>query len=93
MSIVIVGGNDCMVRQYKDLCAEYDCQAKVFTQVPKGFRDKIGTPDMMVLFTHTVSHKMVQSALIEAKRKKVKVIRSHTSSSHALRDILTNHAV
>ena len=64
MSIVIVGGNDCMVRQYKDLCEKYACRAKVFTQVPKGFRDKIGTPDIMVLFTHTVSHKMVQSALI-----------------------------
>ena len=45
MSIVIVGGNDCMVRQYKDLCEQYACRAKVFTQVPKGFRDKIGTPE------------------------------------------------
>ena len=92
MSIVIVGGNDCMVRQYKEICAESGWRAKVFTQVPKGFRDKIGSPDMMVLFTPTVSHKMVQSALIEARKKNVKVVRSHTSSSHALRDILAEHS-
>lgn len=29
MSVVIVGGNECMVRQYKNLCKEYSCRAKV----------------------------------------------------------------
>lgn len=33
MSIVIIGGNDRMIYQYKDLCKEYDCRAKVFTQM------------------------------------------------------------
>lgn len=32
MSVVILGGNECMVRQYKDLCREYRCSAKV---IPK----------------------------------------------------------
>ena len=32
MSVVIVGGNECMERQYKDLCAMYDCKAKVYTK-------------------------------------------------------------
>ena len=30
MSVVIVGGNECMVRQYKELCREYKCKAKIF---------------------------------------------------------------
>lgn len=33
MSVVIVGGNDRMVRQYKDLCQAYRCRGKVFTQM------------------------------------------------------------
>ncbi|HIT79623.1 MAG TPA: DUF2325 domain-containing protein, partial [Candidatus Faecivivens stercorigallinarum] len=32
MSVVIIGGNDCMVCQYKTLCKKYGCRAKVFTQ-------------------------------------------------------------
>lgn len=57
MSVVIVGGNECMVRQYKDLCKEYKCRAKVFTKMTAEMRNKIGSPDLMVLFTRTMSHK------------------------------------
>ena len=32
MSIVIVGGHDRMVCQYKKICKNYNCKAKVFTQ-------------------------------------------------------------
>ena len=28
MSIVILGGNECMERRYKDLCDSYRCQSK-----------------------------------------------------------------
>ena len=63
MSVVIVGGNDCMVRRYKDLCKQYDCQAKVFTQMKDGLKNKIGCPDLLVLFTSTMSHKMLRYAL------------------------------
>lgn len=35
MSVVIVGGNECMERRYKELCESYRCQARVFTK-PRG---------------------------------------------------------
>ena len=67
MSVVIVGGNDCMVCRYKRICKEYDYKAKVFTQVPSDFKSKIGSPDLVVLFTSTVSHSMVRCAIKEAQ--------------------------
>ena len=85
MSVVIVGGNDCMVCRYKRICKEFDYKAKVFTQVPSDFKSKIGSPDLVVLFTNTVSHSMVRCALKEAQRKNVDIVRSHTSSSSALK--------
>ena len=88
MSVVIVGGNDCMVCRYKRTCKEYDYNAKVFTQVPSDFKSKIGSPDLVVLFTSTVSHSMARCAIKEAQRKNVEVVRSHTSSSNALKSIL-----
>lgn len=92
MSVVIVGGNDCMVRRYKDLCKQYQCRAKVFTQMKDGLKNKIGCPDLLVLFTNTTSHKMVQCALNETKGLHTIVARSHSSSMSALRSILEEHA-
>lgn len=93
MSVVIVGGNDCMVRQYKDLCKEYRCEAKVFTQMKSGLKNKIGRPDLLVLFTNTMSHKMVRCALSETKGQGTVIARSHSSSMAALKSILETHAV
>ena len=87
MSVVIIGGNECMVRQYKNLCREYQCDAKVYPKQKSSLKG-IGTPDLMVLFTSTVSHKMVRNALNETKGQDVRIIRSHTSSMSALKSIL-----
>ena len=68
MSIVIVGGHDRMVHQYKKICKEYKCKAKVFTQMSGNLSEKIGSPDLLILFTNTVSHKMVHCAVTEAEK-------------------------
>lgn len=92
MSIVIVGGNECMERQYKELCQAYGCSAKVFTRMKDGLKRKIGNPDLLVLFTSTTSHKMVRCALDETKGTGTVVARSHSSSMSALKKILMEHA-
>lgn len=90
MSVVIIGGNDCMVCQYKTLCSKYNCTAKVFTQMTGSMKNKIGSPDLMILFTGTVSHKMVQCAMNNIKNTPV-IERSHSSSISSLRNILDKH--
>ncbi len=88
MSVVIVGGHDRMVCQYKKICKEHHCKAKVFTQMSGNLRSKIGTPDLVVLFTNTVSHKMIHCAIDEASKCSANIVRCHTSSATALKDIL-----
>ena len=88
MSVVIVGGHDRMVCQYKKICKEHNCKAKIFTQMTGNFSSQIGNPDLLILFTNTVSHKMVKCAVTEAERSNANIIRSHTSSKSALNDIL-----
>ena len=92
-NIVIVGGNDRMIRQYKDICEGVGLNAKVFTQMRDGLKDKIGNPDLLVLFTGTTSHKMVRMALSATESSDTVVVRSHSSSASALRNILQNHAI
>ena len=91
MSIVIVGGHDRMVHQYKKICKEYKCKAKVFTQMSGNLSEKIGSPDLLILFTNTVSHKMVNSALQEAKKNNIPIARIHTSSAAALHTVLNEY--
>ena len=82
MSVVIIGGNECMERQYQQICKKHGCKAKVFVKEKSGFSKQIGTPDLMILFTNTVSHKMVLSAVTEAKKNDVN-IETYLSESRA----------
>ena len=91
MSVVIIGGHDRMVCQYKQICKSFNCKAKVFTQMSANFSKQIGNPDLIVLFTNTVSHKMVRCALSETKGMNTKIARSHSSSMAALKSILEEH--
>ncbi len=91
MSIVIVGGHDRMVCEYKKICSNFNCKAKVFTQMTGSLKSQIGSPDLLILFTNTVSHKMIQSAVQEGSRKKISIAKSHTSSSTALKNILEEY--
>lgn len=54
MSVVIVGGHDRMVTKYKQICKKYNYKAKVFTQMSADLNKQIGSPDLMVLFTHGI---------------------------------------
>ena len=93
MSVVIVGGHDRMVRQYKEICEDRQWKAKVFTQMRTGLDKQIGCPDLLILFTNTVSHKMVNTAIQEAKRNNIPVARIHSSSASALHSVLEEHCV
>ena len=91
MSVVIIGGHDRMVRQHKEICENHKYKAKVFTQMKTGLDKLIGRPDLLILFTNTVSHKMVLAAAQEAKRNNIPVARIHTSSAAALKGVLNEY--
>ena len=79
-----------MERQYADICKSYSCKAKVYTKV-SGKMKGIGSPDLLVLFTNTMSHKMLRSVLSETKGSDVCVARCHNASAAALKAILEEH--
>lgn len=88
MSVVILGGNERMERKYADICREYNCSAKVFTKVKSGLKGRIGNPDLLVMFTSTMSHKMVRAAVAAIDEECVDIIHAPSSSASALRNIL-----
>ena len=84
MSVVIIGGHDRMVCQYKELCKQYKCKAKIFTQMSARLAEQMGRPDL-------VSHKMSRHVVVEAERCNAEIVRCHTSSKSALNDILKSY--
>ncbi len=91
MSVVIVGGNERMERRYKDLCEDFQCRAK-FTKPRGGLRDKVGSPDLMIFFTDTMSHKMLLGALSELRGGNTIIEHCPSSSVSALRKVLEKYA-
>ena len=91
MSVVIVGGHDRMVRQYSDICREYSCTSKVYTQPKTNLESIIGSPDLIILFTNPVSHTMAKAARTRASQSNIRLVQSHSGSGSSLRTILKSH--
>ena len=77
-----------MERRYQKICEEYGCTAKVYTKEKGAMKKKIGSPDLLICFTTTVSHKMVHAASQEAKRGGFPIAHCHSSSGYALAEVL-----
>lgn len=90
MSIVIIGGNERMERRYSEICAGYGCKAKVYTK-ESSVRSRVGCPDLLIVFTNTVSHKMLAAAVREAKKNGTEILHVHSSSIAALSSALQEH--
>ena len=88
MSVVMFGGNKCMERRYLDTCKKYGYKAKVFNKMTgTSLKRQVGSPDMIILFTNSVSHKMAHCAHCGAKRCNACVYRCH-DSLNALENLL-----
>jgi hypothetical protein len=91
MSIVIVGGNDRMATRYKDICKSYDCKAKVFIKFPTDLDKKIGSPDLAVVFSDTVSHKLLNGVNKQAEKQKFPVEICRSGSVSSLKRVLNKY--
>ena len=88
MSIVIVGGHDRMHCRYKEICGKYGCKCQVFTQFPANFKNQIGSPDMVVVFTETVAHKMVGVASEQAQKKEKGLYQNSLLKKYCTKNLL-----
>ena len=92
MSVVIIGGHERMENRYKEICNKYKHKSNLFTKLKFDLGSQIGSPDLVILFTSTVSHKMVRCAVAESERHNSRLERSHSSSASALIQILEAYA-
>jgi hypothetical protein len=87
--MVIIGGNERMEENYREVCEKHNFKAKIFTKAKGSVRNQIGNPDLIVIFTNTVAHKLCAAAKREAKRNYISVEYVHSSSISALENVLS----
>lgn len=88
MSIILIGGLDRMHREYTNVCQKHGHKIRIYTQLPTRFSKIMGMPDGMVFFMGTMSHKMVNIALKEAKRKNIPIVKANKSSINSMEEAL-----
>ncbi len=88
MSIVVIGGNERMESCYKSIAKSFGYKTKIYTKMCRKMSNSIGSPDAIIIFTSTVSHKMAMKAEEEAKRQNIPILRSHSSGKVAFENCI-----
>lgn len=55
MSAIIIGGNECMGRAYRDLCAKYNITARAIPLKKGRFANQLWKPDYIFVCMDTIS--------------------------------------
>ncbi len=88
MNVVLIGGHDRMIREYKNIGKKRGVSLKVFTHIKPSLEKCMGCPQAVIIFTSTSSHKMVKKAVCHAKKNNLPCFRSHNSSANSLNVML-----
>lgn len=88
MSLVVVGGNERMKKDYIQLAKNRGYKAKVVLNMSSRVKNSLGSPDAVVILTSTVSHKLMSSVQGQAKKKDIPVIINKNNSKFAFEKAL-----
>lgn len=88
MTLLVVGGNERMKRDYINLGKEKGYKTKVILNMSSKALKDFGTPSAVVMFTSTVSHKLKTVVETQAKKKDIPVIRHYNNSKVSFKECL-----
>lgn len=88
MTLLVVGGNERMKRDYINMGKENGYKTKVILNMSSRALNDIGSPNAIVMFTSTVSHKLKSVIETQAKKKNIPVIRHYNNSKVSFMECL-----
>lgn len=88
MTLLVVGGNERMKRDYINLGKQKGYKTKVILNMSSKALKDFGTPSAVVMFTSTVSHKLKTVVETQAKKKDIPVIRHYNNSKVSFKECL-----
>jgi hypothetical protein len=90
MSIAILGGLDRLKKSYEQNGKALGHSVKVFSQRVPNLAQRLSGVDRIVVFTGTIAHHMVEDANRVAKKNKIPIGRSQSSSVSAFKRCLSD---
>ena len=90
MSIAIVGGLDRLKNYYEQKGKDLGFSVRVFSQRVPNLAQRLSSVNGIVIFTGTIAHHMVEDANRVAKKHKIPIGRSQSSSVSAFKRCLSD---
>ncbi|MCG8532393.1 MAG: DUF2325 domain-containing protein [Desulfovibrionales bacterium] len=88
MCATLIGGMDRLKRDYINTAKSKGVKLKVFTGKENSISGKMGTPDMVILFTNKVSHAARREVVQYAKAKDIPLHMAHSCGVSTLKQVL-----
>ena len=90
MSIAILGGLDRLKNYYEQKGKDLGYNVRVFSQRVPNLAQRLSGVNGIVIFTSTIAHHMVEDANRVAKKNKIPIGRSQSSSVSAFKKCLSD---
>ena len=88
MCVALVGGMDRLKKEYENAAKKCGVTLKVFTGKESCLVDKMGNPDMAILFTSMISHNARTEVMQRSRSLGIPVHFLHTNGVSGLRNYL-----
>lgn len=88
MCVALVGGMDRLKKEYENAAKKCGVTLKVFTGKESCLVDKMGNPDMAILFTSMISHNARTEVMQRSRSLGIPVRFLHTNGVSGLRNCL-----
>lgn len=90
MCVTLVGGMDRLKAEYMAVANQHGCRLKCVVRNERNFQEKIGAPDMLIVFTNKISHEAKRKASDIARSRKIPIKLVHSCGVSTLRECLKN---
>lgn len=90
MCVTLIGGMDRLKAEYTAAARECGCKLKCLGRNEQNFREKIGSPDMLIVFTNKVSHEAKRKAAEIARSRSIPIRLAHSCGVSTLKAALTS---
>lgn len=88
MCVTLIGGMDRLHPEYMAAAREGGHSLKCISRNECNFVDKLGNPDVLIVFTNKVSHEARRKAMRVARSRKIPIQLVHSCGVSSLRECL-----
>lgn len=89
MCVTLIGGMDRLKENYMETAQKLGHSLKCVSKNEANFRDKVGTPDLFIVFTNKISHEAKRKAKAFAQAKNIPIKFAHSCGVSTLAQILS----